>query len=403
MAKSSDTTKENPGKENPGKDDPVKGDPGKDKAQPASSGEAGQDGVEMVSVGGEAEPKFKLTASRQFPNWMAEQRLSIGLTTYEAGKLFLIGLQPEGRLSVFERTFNRCMGLWSNGQTILMSSLFQLWRFENALQAGQVHQGYDRLYVPQTAYTTGDIDIHDVSIMADGRVIFVNTLFSCLATISETHSFQPLWHPKFISRLAAEDRCHLNGLAMDNGKPRYVTAVSQSDIADGWRDRRSDGGCVIDVENNDVVVNGLSMPHSPRVHKGTLYLLDSGTGFFGKVDPVAGRFEPIAFCPGYGRGLAFAGDFAIIGLSKPRKGGSFTGLKLDDNLTERDATARAGVLVINLQTGDIVHWLRIDAVFEEIYDVVTLPGVIRPSAIGLKTDEIRRTLTVADMPAKAAL
>lgn len=355
-----------------------------------------QDGVEMVSVGTDNEPKFKLTASRQFPNWMAEQRISLGFTTYEAGKLFLIGLQPQGRLSVFERTFNRCMGMWSDGQTILMSSLYQLWRFENALQTGQVHDGYDRLFVPQMAYTTGDIDVHDVAIDKSGKPIFVNTLFSCLATVSETHSFQPVWKPSFISRLAAEDRCHLNGLAMEDGKPKFVTAVSQSDIADGWRDRRNDGGCVIDVENNDVVVSGLSMPHSPRMHNGTLYLLDSGTGFFGKVDPIAGRFEQIAFCPGYGRGLAFVGDFAIVGLSKPRKGGSFTGLQLDENLSERDALARSGVLVINLQTGDIVHWLRIDAVFEEIYDVVTLPNAVRPSALGLKTDEIRRTLTVAD-------
>ena len=151
------------------------------------------------------EPQFELTASRQFTSWLAEQRLSLAMTTYQTGKLFLIGLQPNGRLSIFERTFNRCMGLWGNGQTMWMSSLYQLWRFENVLDAGQLANGYDRLYVPQVGYTTGDIDIHDVAVDGDGRVIFVNTLFSCLATLSETHSFIPLWQPKFISNWTASN------------------------------------------------------------------------------------------------------------------------------------------------------------------------------------------------------
>lgn len=146
-----------------------------------------------------------------------------------------------------------------------MSSLYQLWRFENVLEPGQQASGYDRLYVPQVGYTTGDLDIHDVAVEADGRVVFVNTLFGCLATTSPTHSFVPLWRRPFLSRLAAEDRCHLNGLALENGRAKYVTAVSQSDVADGWRDRRHDGGCVIDIHTNEVMATGLSMPHSPRV------------------------------------------------------------------------------------------------------------------------------------------
>src|SRR5262249_19961701 len=189
------------------------------------------------------EPRFEVDASRQFPNWLAEQQISLAFTTYQAGKLFLIGLQPDGRLSIFERTFNRCMGLWSDGQTLWMSSLFQLWRFENVTRPGQSADGFDRLYVPRVGYTTGDIDIHDIEGNVGGRPIFVNTLFNCLATVSERDSFVPLWRPPFISKLAAEDRCHLNGLALREGRPRYVSLVSRSDVADGWRDQRRDGGC----------------------------------------------------------------------------------------------------------------------------------------------------------------
>lgn len=341
-------------------------------------------------------PSLEITSSRQFPQWLAEQRLSLAFTTYQAGKLFFIGLQPSGRLSIFERTFNRCLGLWGNGQTLWMSSLYQLWRFENVLEPGQWHEGYDRLYVPQMSYVTGDLDVHDIAVESSGRVVFVNTLFGCLAAPSETHSFVPLWKPPFLSKLAAEDRCHLNGLALEHGRCKYVTSVSQSDVLDGWRDRRADGGCVIDVTTDEIVATGLSMPHSPRVYRDRLWLLNSGTGHFGWVDRSSGRFEEVAFCPGYLRGLAFQSDFAIVGSSKQRENRTFSGLALDDNLGKAQAEPRCGVYVIDLRTGDIVHWLRIEGVVTELYDVVALPGVVRPQAIGTVTDEIRRVLRVGE-------
>jgi len=339
---------------------------------------------------------LEINASRQFTNWMLEQKLSLAFTTYQAGKLFLLGLQPNGRLSVFERNFNRCLGLWTNGQTMWMSSLYQLWRFENVLEPGQSVSGYDRLYVPQVGYTTGDLDIHDVAVETSGRVVFVNTLFGCLATLSETHSFVPLWRPPFISKLAAEDRCHLNGLALEDGQAKYVTAVSQSDVADGWRDRRHDGGCVIDVQSNEIIASGLSMPHSPRVYGDKLWLLNSGTGHFGFIDRPTGKFEQVAFCPGYLRGLSFQGDYAIVGLSKSRENKTFSGLDLDNNLKAGDAEARCGVQIIDLRSGDVVHWLRVEGVVTELYDVVALSGVLRPQAVGFKTDEIRRILRVGE-------
>ena len=341
-------------------------------------------------------PAFEISASRQFTNWMLEQKLSLSFTTYQAGKLFLLGLQRDHRLSVFERTFNRCLGLCGDGQTLWMTSLYQLWRFENVLHPGQLESGYDRMYVPQIGYTTGDLDIHDIAVESSGRVVFVNTLFGCLATLSDTHSFVPLWKPPFLSRLAAEDRCHLNGLALENGRAKYVTAVSQSNVADGWRDRRHDGGCVIDVQTNEIIATGLSMPHSPRVYRDKLWLLNSGTGHFGFIDRSTGTFEKVAFCPGYLRGLSFHGDFAIVGMSKSRENRTFSGLELDQNLKAADAEARCGIQVIDLKTGDVVHWLRIEGVVSELYDVISLPGVVRPQALGFKTDEIRRVLRMGD-------
>ena len=339
-------------------------------------------------------PTLEISTSRQMLSWLSEQKLSIALTTYQIGKLYFIGLKPDNGLSVFERSFNRCMGLCSTPNGLYMSSLYQVWRFENVFETGQQQDGFDRLYVPQVGYTTGDLDIHDMAVDSDGRLVSLNTLFGCLATLSETHSFKPLWKPPFISKLAAEDRCHLNGLAMKDGQPAYVTAVGRSDVADGWREHRSDGGIVMDVNSDEIVCTGLSMPHSPRWHDGKLWLLNSGTGEFGYVDLNTGRFESLCFCPGYMRGLSFHGNFALVGLSKPRHNKTFSGLALDANLKSRNAEARCGVQVIDLRTGDVVHWLRMDGVVEELYDVVALPQVRRPMALGFKTDEIRRVLSV---------
>jgi uncharacterized protein (TIGR03032 family) len=339
---------------------------------------------------------LEITTSRQMLAWMAEQRLSLALTTYQIGKLFFLGLRPDGELSAFERTFNRCMGLCTTANGLYMSSLYQVWRFENLLPAGRLQDDYDRLYVPQVGYTTGDLDIHDMALDAEGRLVFVNTLFSCLAMLSETHSFQVLWRPRFLSKLAAEDRCHLNGLAMKDGRAGWVTAVGETDSADGWRERRAEGGILIDVAADAIVARGLSMPHSPRWYRDKLWLLNSGTGEFGYVEGGSGRFVPVAFCAGYMRGLAFHGDFAVVGLSKPRHNKTFSGLPLDERLKERNAEPRCGIQVIDLRSGDVVHWLRFEGLVEELYDVVTLPGARRPMALGFKTDEIRRVISVGE-------
>jgi uncharacterized protein (TIGR03032 family) len=341
-------------------------------------------------------PQFELTTSRQFPNFLAEQRISLAFTTYQAGKLFLLGLQPDGHVSVSERTLARCMGMVASPGALHVATLYQIWRFRNVLDAGALHDGHDALYAPRMSWVTGDLDVHDMGLLPDGRPVFANTLFSCVATVSDENSFVPLWQPRFISKLAAEDRCHLNGLAMDGNVPRYVTVVGQSDVADGWREHRHNGGCVIDMASNEVVVGGLSMPHSPRLHAGKLWLLNSGTGEFGWVDVKAGRFEPVAFCPGYLRGLVFVGDYAVLGLSQSRGNRTFSGLALDEALAKRGAQARCGLMVVDLRTGDTVHWVRLAGVVQELYDVVLLPGVRRPSAIGFKSDSIRRVITVGD-------
>ena len=339
-----------------------------------------------------------LLLSPRFSDWLASADVCLSLTTYQAGRLFFIGRKADGGVRAHERIIEQCQGLWTDGQTLWTSGLYMLWRFENVLRDGEITPGgADRKFVPLEGRVVGRIDIHDIGIgELDGarRPIFINTLYGCLAAISETASFRPLWRPGFISALAPEDRCHLNGLAMDGTRPAYVSAVSRSDVADGWRDRRHDGGIVIDVATGEIVASGFSMPHSPRLYDGKLWLLNSGAGEFGTIDPADGTFTPVCFCPGYARGLAFIGRHAVIGLSRPRRGGTFAGLALDERLSEKDAVARCGLLIVDIDTGNILEWLRFEHTIEELYDVAVLPRVRAAEAIGFKSDDIQREITV---------
>ncbi len=351
-------------------------------------------GAPAGPAGAAKEPPLRLQPSRHFAAWLAESRLSLAFTTYQTNRLFLVGLQEDGRLAVFERYFERPMGLWASPERLYMNTRWQVWQLDDALPPGATHEGADRLYVPRRAYTTGDLDVHDIAPERSGRLVFVNTAYSCLATLSERYSFVPLWRPPFISRLAPEDRCHLNGLALEDGAVAYVSAISRSDVSSGWRDRRHEGGTILDVRANEIVAADLSMPHSPRVYRGRLWVLNSGTGEVGWVDRASGRFEPVAFCPGYIRGLAFWDRYAVVGLSKPRREQAFSGLALDDRLREKDADARCGLWVIDLESGVVAHWLELEGVVIELYDVQVLPGVRRPKALGFKTDEIQRLITI---------
>lgn len=337
---------------------------------------------------------LKISASRQFLDWMLQEQVSLALTTYQSSRLLLLGASPEGQITGFERIFERAMGLYATENRLYLSSKYQLWQLDNVLEPGQQYGSHDKLYIPRIAYTTGDLDIHDLAIDQTGRIVFVSTLLNCLATVSDRHSCTPLWKPSFISGLVNEDRCHMNGLAMEAGQPRYVTVCSRSDVVDGWRDHRQMGGCVIEVRSDQMICEGLSMPHSPRCYQDQLWLLNSGQGELGYVNG-DGRFEPIIFCPGYLRGLAFWKHFAIVGLSRPRGNDrTFSGLALDQRLNAKQIEPYCGVIVVNLQSGTVAHWLRLEGVVSELYDVQVLPHVRQPMALGFQTDEIARILTL---------
>lgn len=337
-----------------------------------------------------SQPEVSMLGSDGLWNWLNQLEISLAFTTYQTNRLFLLGCKPEGRLAVNERLFDKPMGLYAQNDSLYMACRYQIWHLENRLAEGETHLGCDRLYVPSVSYTTGDLNVHDVVMAKNQQLLFINTDFSCLAKLTPGFSFEPVWQPPFIGKLAAEDRCHLNGLAMQGGELAYVTACSRTDIAAGWRNHRVNGGIVMHIPSNEIIATGLSMPHSPRCYRGKCWLLNSGTGEFGFLD--GERFVPIIFCPGFVRGLAFFGDYALIGLSKLRSK-TFAGLALETRLAAEGKISQCGLMVININTGAIVHWLYIDGVVEELFDVVVLPNVRQPKAIGFQDDDIDRLVS----------
>ncbi len=278
------------------------------------------------------------------------------------------------------------MGLFVAGESLWMASRSQIWRFDNLLGPGQLHEGGDRLYVPAAGFTTGDVNAHEVVLGRDGRPIFVNTAFSCLATLDPGCSFAPIWWPPFITSLAADDRCHLNGLALQDGVPTWASACGGEDGASSWRHQRSGGGVLIHIPSGELAATSLAMPHSPRWHGGRLWLLNSGTGELGWIE--SGRFEPLCFLEGFVRGLAFAAGCAVVGLSKLRSP-QFTGLPLEERLSaEGIAGGCCGLRVIELASGRVLHSLDLPDPIDELFDVVVLPHVRQPRALGLQGEAI---------------
>ena len=230
---------------------------------------------------------------------------------------------------------------------------------------------HDACFVPRNRHITGDIAIHEIA-FAQGELWLCATAFSCLGTLNAEHSFVPRWKPDFVSELAPGDRCHLNGMCVVEDEVRYVTALGQTDEQGGWREGKARGGVILEVPSSDVIVEGLSMPHSPRWHDGKLWFLESGEGGLCVADLEAGEWETVAELPGFTRGLAFVDQIALVGLSQVRETATFGGLPLTERLDQSERLC--GVWAVDTTTGQTLGFLRFEELVQEVFDVAILPG-----------------------------
>ena len=354
--------------------------------------------TEKANKGDSENKGDEMELSRYFMHFLQEVKTGFLVTCYKSNLALSIGMtnnkEKQPMLSMWMTNLVKPMSaavapsgdIWV-GEKIRMS------RFSRVNQPfpdteNPERNDFDAYYLPRECRVTSDIDIHDIVVTDEGKPFFVSATFCCVCTTSEQGSMKVVWKPNWISKIAAEDRCHLNGLCLHQNRLKYCTAVSRTDVASGWRTNRRDGGVVWDIENDCLVTKGLSMPHSPRVHDGKLWVLESGSGHFGYVDfdTIVDKdgdepYRPFvrkAFIPGFLRGLCFAGNYAIVGSSLDRHERVFQNLELGERLAEQNIPPKCGIFVVNLKTFDVVHHLTFGSNVVELYDVVAIPGAIRP-------------------------
>lgn len=343
-----------------------------------SGGEAGV--PEGAGRAPQEEQPFRSSHTSNFADILNRLGISLMVSTYQAGKLIVVRADGDNVNTHF-RTFQSPMGLALDPATqrLAIGERDSVWEFRNvpaAASKAEPSGKADALFVPRRSHHSGDIRIHEIA-WIDGEIWAVNTRFSCLCTFDDDHSFAPRWRPNFVTALAPEDRCHLNGMAVVDGKPKYVTCLGKTDVADGWRENKANGGLLLDVDSGEIVSGGLSMPHSPRVYRGQQWILESGCGAISVVDPRSGSTTRVAMVPGFTRGLAFCGNLAFVGLSQVRESAIFGGIPLVEQFEERSC----GVWAIDIRTGQTVAFLKFEGIVNEIFAVEVLHGVRFPDLV----------------------
>lgn len=328
----------------------------------------------------EAVPDFTSVHTSNFPALLKSLQISLTVSTYQAGKLILVR-NDEGQLNTHFREFASPMGLAYDSQSraLAVGTRHQVWTFrDHPCVSGKLDPPgkHDAVFLPRGIHFSGDIRIHEVGWIGE-EIWAVNTRFSCLATFDREHSFVPRWRPPFISKYAAEDRCHLNGMAIRDGRVRLVTFLAPTDTAGGWREFKQSGGCLWDVVENQPLVSGLCMPHSPRFYDGRIWLLESGVGAISTFDGASGKIDEVARLPGFTRGLCFVGPYALVGLSQVRESSTFGGIPI----AESTASRACGVWVLDIRSGATVAFIRFEGVVQEIFAVEALPNIHFPELL----------------------
>lgn len=338
---------------------------------------------------------FSCTYSSHVPELLQKLNCSLAISTYQAGKLVFISALNESKIVQLPRTFDKPMGIAHDHQNdkLALACKDEVIVFSNAKELAKYYprspEKYDALYMPRVSYHTGNLDIHDLNFGQNKELYGVNTLFSSIVKIDDNYSFTPIWKPKFIDRVVSEDRCHLNGMAMLNGKPKYVTAFGQGNTFQSWRDTVTTGGIVIDVETDEIIIDGLAMPHTPRIFNGELYTLLSATGELIKINKEKGTYEVIVQLDGFVRGMDLYKDYLFIGLSKLRENSStFAKLNLKAN--------EAGIMIVHLPTASIAGKISYQTSLDEIYDVHVLPGKTRPNILNTIRPDYKEGVTTPD-------
>ncbi len=339
----------------------------------------------------EALPPFSCTYSPNIPELLQSLDCSLAISTYQAGKVIFISPKDRDHLVQLPRQFSKPMGMALKGDKMALATLNEVIILANNTELAHTYprqpKVYNALFIPRSVYYTGELDIHDLHWTSKG-LLAVNTRFSCLAYINDNFSFTPFWKPEFITKLTPDDCCHLNGLAMEGDAPRFVTVLGKTTMPYGWRNTKATGGCLIDIITNEIIIENLPMPHSPRIYDQKVYVLLSASGELAEVDIKNKSYKVLKQLDGFARGLDRIGDYIFIGLSKLRQ----TSTAFAD-LPIAQRSIYCGVVAMHLPTASIVGYIKYENSVEEIYDVKVLPGMLRPGILNQEKPEFRLALS----------
>lgn len=338
---------------------------------------------------------FSCKFTPQVPQLLQELNCSIAISTYQAGKVVFISAKNKNDLIQLPRNFEKAMGIaeYTEKDKIAIACKDEVIIFRNSIDLAKFYpkaqNKYDSLYLPRNTFHTGALDIHDLSFGNNGELFAVNTLFSSIVKINDDYNFTPYWRPPFIDKIVSEDRCHLNGMAMKNGKPKYASAFNRGNKPQSWREKITSSGIIIDIEENKIIAEGLAMPHTPRIFNDELYVLLSASGELAKINIKNGNYEVITKIDGFVRGMSLHKDYLFIGISKLRKNSSTFG-----KLPFLKHANEAGIVIVHLPTQSIQGKISYLTSLEEIYDVHILANKKRPNILNTMTQDYKKALMI---------
>lgn len=337
---------------------------------------------------------YKLTITEDFEQLLQKTNSTLAVSIYQAGRVLLLNITEEGNLNITPITYPKPMGVIAQDNKLAIATKTELHLYANSPELAQKMKvngkDLDNLYFPRVTYHTGDLDLHDLS-YTEGKIIAVNTRYSCICSFDDTHSFTPIWKPHFITEHTPEDRCHLNGLELENGIPKYVTGLGTGNTKESWRDNIESGGMLMDIQKNEILFDNLSMPHSPRLYHDKLYLLESAKGELVEIDPETRQKKTIIKLNGLVRGLTIVNDLAFIGISKVREKSS-TFSKLSDSVKAEYAS----INIVDINHGALLANLTFKGDIQEIYDIRLLENINNVGIFGLYDERYKSAVISPD-------
>ena len=335
---------------------------------------------------------FSSASTDSFLRFLQQEHLSIAVSSYDCHRVIVFRSIGDEVDTLLVPAIS-VKGIAATEDSLTFANITELVTYRRcdevlATSARPELEGADALYLPRSVHVTGDINAHDLA-WGDAGLWLVNSRFNCLCTLDPMLGFKVRWQPFFKQTLDTASAGHLNGMAMHAGKPVFASCFAP--VADNWRERdgsRQDGA-IIDVERNELILEGLFMPHSPRVHEGGLYVCNSGTGEVLRFDLRTRALRSVITLPCFTRGLRFYKHYMLVCCSQVRHSNA----KSNNTLFEHFEENVAGLYIVDLHTEQVVAYTEFLGDVSQLYDIALIPNTLTPFIPGLN-DPINKNLYV---------